>query len=78
MAMFRNAGRLGMANPFSQRLLEDFAQPQAARPFGAGGRPNMNINVTGQPARTPEGLINRPSPVYNRPAFTPPNPISFV
>ena len=63
MAMFRNGGRMGMANPFSQRLLEDFAQPQAARPFGAGGRPNMNINVTGQPERTPEGLINRPSPI---------------
>jgi hypothetical protein len=81
MAMFRNAGRLGMANPFSQRLLEDFAQPQAARPFGAGGRRGkaMPFNVTGQPERTPEGLINRPSPVYNRPAFTPPpTPISFV
>ena len=37
MAMFRNGGRMGMANPFSQRLLEDFAQPRAARPFGAGG-----------------------------------------
>ena len=60
MAMFRNAGRLGMANPFSQRLLEDFAQPQAARPFGAGGR---RRNVSGQPERTPEGLINRPSPI---------------
>ena len=69
MAMFRNGGRMGMANPFSQRLLEDFAQPQTARPFGAGGRRG---NVSGQPERTPEGLINRPSPVYNRPAFTPP------
>jgi len=61
MAMFRNAGRLGMANPFSQRLLEDFALPQTGGVFGAGGR--GNLNVTGQPERTPEGLINRPSPI---------------
>ena len=68
MAMFRNAGRLGMANPFSQRLLEDFALPQTAGPFGAGGRQAqdtsgrrgkaMPFNVTGQPARTPEGGIS--------------------
>ena len=60
MAMFRNGGRMGMANPFSQRLLEDFAQPQTGGVFGAGGR---RRNVSGQPARTPEGLINRPSPI---------------
>ena len=57
MAMFRNGGRMGMANPFSQRLLEDFATP---------------LNVSGQPQRNPQGMINRPSPVYNRPAFAPP------
>ena len=93
MAMFRNAGRLGMANPFSQRLLEDFALPQTAGPFGAGGRQAqdtsgrrgqaMPFNVTGQPERTPEGLINRPSPIifsndndrFNRNLLPPTDPL---
>ena len=48
---------LGFYNPL-QRLLD-----------GTGGRDNLN--VTGQPVRSPEGVINRPSPVYDRPAFTP-------
>jgi hypothetical protein len=48
---------LGFYNPL-QRLLD-----------GTGGRDNLN--VTGQPVRSPEGGINRPSPVYDRPAFTP-------
>ncbi len=74
---------LGFYNPL-QRLLDgagnrdnltrakpnyDLADRPALIPPNMIGRDNLN--VTGQPVRSPEGGINRPSPVYDRPAFTP-------
>lgn len=49
----RMGGRLGMANPFAARALEDFSK----------GSSSVPLNVSGQPVRNSAGIINRPNPI---------------
>ena len=52
---------------FDRGSLTSPAQPDNVSGYLDFYKPLQLLNVSGQPERTPEGGINRPSPVYNRP-----------